>query len=627
MQFVRGALESILHKCHAVDGKHVSNKGQYLEGMVDVLIGDPLIWKTFQMPELRDVFKERLHRGYFERETYKKSVQKSTLKEDNKFMVDHAVETFSANPEERFIHGCGETASNANQSKKATDMKKTLVCNRSELSVASLAKAQLVHQLFCFGFFVGGPEVTAWSQRMVDGLPWCDKLFEYTVPQTATELRDFSLAQWVLVLEGLVYTWQLAERTAEQTALLTEAKFNRTIDLTSDAATVNFSAENTPHKPTKPGKESKEPEGDGGGQEPFPSGSAGSASPKEALMVQLESGKAHLKIDRIVELGLDNRLLLGTLVNSQGTPSRVVVKCVVNADFAEEAHMHQAAVGLAREGVLPLLGWTTDRALISKLQLPRDEELLRLGGGILIMPQAQALKDTLQRPLGLLHRVLSQLCPTLLKLTRAGLFHNDLKWDNVVVWQERLYLIDFGLAAWEQDGLNRKGARGGEQTMQAPELGCPDYVGPVGEFQLVYTLASFLLDGFMFDMSRALGFTFRGGHTGEMFDFLTKLNCQPLSDPTRSALPDVWVHGLPLVCEMLAPMLNTTWQDRPRLKDAVGMLDGLYNEWVALQNQGEVAANKALAVAKLAAVHAAGKVKPSRRPLHNLNQAPATTTP
>lgn len=628
VQFVRDALVAILHACHCVNGKH-SDKGQYIECNVDLLIADPLIWKVFHMPGICHVTKERVHRGYAEREAYKRNVQLSTVK-DTTFKVDHTVETQAARPEARFIHGCGETAPACDPSKFKTDVAKSHVCNRSELSVLNAVSIPSVvakaHSCFCFNFFVGGPAVTAWSHRLLDGLPWCRKLFEYTVPQTADELSLLTVDSWVFVLEGLFYTWQLAQRTAAQMKLLKRVGFNRMLNTTVQEVKEAFGADSTPVKGPKPqaGPSKQAPSVD-----PGSAGNAGNASPNTVLMADLDARSAQITVSKVVGRGTDVRLFVGTLVyhRRRTPPIPVVVKYIGNAEFIDEAYMHQAAVGLAPEGVLPLLGWTTNSVLIANMRLPGlpgYEQLKQRGGGILIMPHAQSLRYILQQPLVLLHRVHSQLCPTLLKLTRAGLFHNDLKWDNVVVWQGRLCLIDFGLATWKQDGLNRKGARGGEQNMQAPELRYPDFIGPIGECQLVFTLGSFLLDGFVFDLTRAIGCAPRREYSSEMVGLLTMLKNQPPSHPDRATLSDVWVRGLPLVCDVLAPMLSTSWNDRPRLKDAVRMLGRLYNEWTLLEEQQSKKTTGKEHTANTAAVD---KTKPSRRPLQNLNHGIVSTTP
>lgn len=600
MLFLRNALMRIWHSCHFVDETF---QGQQLECNVDQRVATPLFFEAFHHPGLSHVTKERVHKGYFERERYKKSIQTSTLA-DNIYKVDHVVEGRSSNPNRRFVFGCGETALTAEEdSKIRTDTIKCHECNRAELSLLELneepAAQELACTVFCFSCIVAGPSVRAFSYRMTHGLPWCQELFSYVVPETATQLTTMVDGGWVSMLEGLLATWLLAERTAAQAQILAGLGFDRKLNTERALVQGALGAKTTPRgfktSSSKTGKDKQRQrpsESGGGSVSPSYGKSEHKRSENGSLMQQLGGNRAVLEIDNIVERRSNVRLLPGRLIQTYGGSAiQVVVKYIGNRGFHEEAHMHQAAAAIAPEGVLPLLGWTANSALIANLRLPglpRYEELKQQGGGILIMPRGQPLRYTWQQPLELLHQVHAQLCPTLLALAQAGLYHNDLKWDNVVVWKKRLYLIDFGLAAWKQDGVNRKGARGGGQNVQAPELRDRNYLGPVGESQLVFTLGSFLMDGFLYDLHAAMGCSMPPGEpSSELVYHLARLHKRSPSDPRGAALSEVWARGLAPVHRVLASLMDLNWDRRPRLKHAVSMLGRLYHEWSVAMSSGE----------------------------------------
>jgi hypothetical protein len=287
-----------------------------------------------------------------------------------------------------------------------------------------------------------------------------------------------------------------------------------------------------------------------------------------------------------VSRGDGTHLFFGYASQAGQESFHVAFKYVGHSGFLQEALMHQAAAQLAPEGVLPLLAWTDDSSAIQALKLPglptTKSQLDLLGGGVLLMPLGKDWEYPSNNPLEFLHRVVREVCPTLQMLAENSLYHNDLKMGNIVEWQGRLHLIDFGYASWGQNSTNRKVLVCGKHYTQAPELGNPSYAGRIGEPQLVFTLGSLVLEAVTADFDDCFWFERQSVPATELNLAFSQLEVQVNRQPELLP-PGGWNHGFSPVVKLLSQLLAANPAHRPSIQDSVAMLEQVWHDWRMLK--------------------------------------------
>ena len=194
------------------------------------------------------------------------------------------------------------------------------------------------------------------------------------------------------------------------------------------------------------------------------------------------------------------------------------------------------------------------------------------------MPWGERLVHPGNGSLSFLHYVCHE---PLQALVSAGLFQNDVRLDNVVMWRGRLYLIDFGYATWVSECSSTMALRCGRNRLQAPELARADFAGCVGEAQLVFTLGSLLLDALSADFDDMLYFERWSGHAIELVEAVDHLITKCLKKPDK--VPQGWEHGLSSVIELLKQLMAVDPLARPSFADSVAMLDQVWYGWHLLR--------------------------------------------
>jgi hypothetical protein len=586
---------------------------QQCEGNMDLSVALPAVFNFFkeapgQVQHMILVYKERMHAAYHKRETGKhvgstgplddKSVTKAS-KLARTIKADQVLETANSDADNRFALAVGETAQSFQQRKYDQDTQKCHKCSKAELSLLALNTAEAIQELaktaFVFSCVCTGEEVELYSYRVTAGFVKTVKLVTFSVP---IHVASFKTTKWDKVLEGFLTALQLKHWAAKQAQQLRENAF-KNVSIAQAAGSLLY----TPaHGPTDSAQPQEEPQEKKGPSIEYSLRSTRSSrrakkSPSGQSRDGLATQTLRFVVQRQLERDENTRVFFGYASQPGQAAFYLVIKYIGRNHFYDEARLHQTAFSLAPEGVLPLWAWTDSKAAIQALGLPglptSRAELMAVGGGVLLMPQAEEWLYPVDRPLRFLEQVVSELCPTLQALADAGLYHNDVRRSNVLVYQGRLCLMDFGFASWKQDCLNRRGLVCGKHYMQGPELlEESTFIGTPGEAQLVFTLGSLIQDGILFDLddmdrtemsARSLLYGLKAMVPG----MLPQVDMDMQEDEPIK-LNATWQLGLALVVPLLDACMAFPEQARPRLADATARLDCVLSEWYeALEGGGE----------------------------------------
>eukprot|EP00045_Choanoeca_perplexa_P016668 m.227406 g.227406 ORF g.227406 m.227406 type:complete len:880 (+) comp17325_c0_seq1:165-2804(+) len=551
---------------------------QQCEGNVDLAGPIPTVFGFFNDTHCIHVYKERKHHSHHVRESGKATARSSgaTSQTIPIIKVDHAVELRSPSRSSRFTFGVGETAQKDDPIKQNDDTAKCHACSKAELCLLALhgddSLQKLASTAFVFSCVCTGPRIEVFCYRISGGFVKATSLCSFTVPTTVASL---SSAEWSHIMAGLLAALQLKHHVGKLAAELNEYKYSRP---TVTHVTTSTKAAPPQHHFLR--STSRLTKAKGTGDQGDASASSSEAktgknlSPKEQCRDGLARHKLNVVIAQSCKRRNNTQLFFGFVSQRGQNPFEVAIKYIGNSGFRDEACMHQAAAGIAPEGVLPLWAWTDDVDAIAALKLEGLHERKDIKGGVMLMPLAKDWKYPKQRPLHFLTQVWQELCPTLQALARVGLYHHDLRQDNVVVWRGRLHLMDFGYSTWKSDCLNMRALECGEQYLQAPELKYWWHrTAPPEEPALVYTLGSLMLFALADDFERHLGVE-RSWATG--FELLGSFrNLERLSE---QELPAGWKHGLQLMVPMLQ-LFMSYWEDRPSLAGAIDELHRSLNLW------------------------------------------------
>eukprot|EP00045_Choanoeca_perplexa_P009883 m.97879 g.97879 ORF g.97879 m.97879 type:complete len:930 (-) comp15062_c2_seq7:2048-4837(-) len=551
---------------------------QQCESNVDLAVPIPTVFEFFNDKDTLHLFKERKHQSFYIRES-SKGEGAAIIK------VDHAVELRTESVEKRFFFAVGETGS-AETTKQRVDTSKCHMCSKAELNLLALHAKKELRALsanaFVFSCVCSADRIQLFSYRTTDNFITTTRLCDFEVPTTSgfftsSQQTEGQVLRWRSILKGLLTVLQLKHLVAAQAIQLKELEYTRpTADFIARTGKIT-----TPLKRGKPPTSSNPTESKKAKRHEEAQGDR-SRSPQDQCLIGLRNGTLRMVVTRQTARRNNTTLYFGYAWQLGFSPFYVVVKHVGNSGFREEAHLHQSAASLAPKGVLPLWAWTDNNEMIASLKLDGLSEAEEIVGGVMLMPLAEEWKYPCNQPQGFLQRVWAELCPTLLCLANAGLFHNDLRQDNVMVWQGRLCLMDFGYAAWTRDCVNVRGLACRHHCMQAPELRRPDFEAVIGEPQLVFTLGSLLLYALTTDFEGLLAVD---RHMEGAEILLIAFAHLEEGLPTGKELPAGWQHGIPLVLQLLKTLLNPDPGSRPRLVDAVKLLNSKLNSWYAADCQ------------------------------------------
>jgi len=660
LEFIRDCLVFVHTSAVLVDLP--SDHHQLCEGNVDIGMVIPLLLRHLNSKYLVHGTKEQRHLGFHALESIKAVVSQSGVPPCF-YKVDHQVQLVAANRQGAACFVTAESKQKDSPMAGKVDTLKGHECAKAELQMVDMSKApahkalaedMTVYSCYCAGI-KDWIKMTVYSYRRTHNMTACEVLFEYEIPCTHNALQQFVSIplmeeKFNSMMRGLLCSLQLKHALEKQARAFKDANFQRQHDTGAYDTSAYSQAGYSPGRGSKSSQGSKSGKGsksgrssrskstgegsDGQSAADGGTGGTGGNGAGKAPSDQVRDGLAKGNLTVVVELVKQREngscVYLGYAYQPGERPFPVVVKYVGDEGFQAEAHRLQAAAALDPGGVVGPYGFTNSRCAIYQLNLP-DLNYIETGAGVILMPRGESWTPPPNDPLAFV-RQLCELGETLAKLAAAGLLHQDFRRYNVVVWQGKVRLIDFGFATWRQDCLNFDVMLCRYNPMQAPELANGTHGGHIGEPQVVFTLGSFLVDVMSEYVEEALGGERVRPKATALLRQLSKVN----ASEARETLPPALAVGLPLVLEVLAPLLAPKISARPSLEQGVKMVQQLAVDWAAALELHQMAATdvseleplepKQAAQQKRAPGPGAGpqdKAPKTRVPLSNVNKGAA----
>jgi hypothetical protein len=646
IEFLRGSIVEMYKSAIRVNLPFGND--QLGEVNVDIRVPIPLFFDHFNSELLVHGTKELHHATLANRESMKvlcahRASQSPGVQEqasdlaglpERAFKLDHLVVSKSEEAAAQLCFGTGETAykDKVGSNKVRKDTRKCHDCAKAELYWVSISDADehkaLAEAMTTFSCICAGDSMVVYVYRRTESLVVCQVLFKYTVPSTREDFKSYieSETNFSGLIHGLLSTIQLKHLVEQQAQMFVDAKYKRA-KKPKERAGVDDSKQESElgvdgYSPQKPSSRDKS-KGKDGSRSGSKSGGASGKSPSEQVLAGLTNHNLMLDVKLLERDSYTSYVFLGTARQHGEKAFPVAIKYVPDSSFVAEAYCHQAAAALAPDGVLPLYAFTGDSEAILALKLPSVSQV-PAGAGVLIMPRGMAWTPPAS-PLQFVKQM-EGLGETVAKLGAAGLFHQDLRRYNVVVWQAKPHLIDFGFAAWRRDCLNVDVLQCRHHPMQAPEL-INWSSGAIGEAQVVFTLGSFLVEAISEYIEEELDWIRVDGRARQLLHRLARLK----GTMECGFLPLELSSGIPLVLDVLHLLLSNA-SSRPSLKQAVEMMRELYVTWSKALEQSEAAlvdlgpelSPAPEPEARLAQL--CQHTKPFRVPLTNLNTVTAASS-